>query len=131
MTTKLAHLVTAIETGSVSSMLVDAIQAREADIRRIDAELGTLNEPLDARLAVLPTWVRRQLEDLADLLRGHPERLKSELRRLGVRFTLHPTYDEGPRPFYRAIGEGVLPCFQISPELQISVSDRSDLRSRQ
>ena len=131
VTTKLTHLVTAIETGSVSSTLVDAIRAREVDISRIDAELEALNEPLDARLAVLPTWVRRQLNDLADLLRGHPERLKSELRRLGVRFTLHPMYDEGPRPFYRAIGEGVLPCFQFSPELQISVSDRSDPGSAQ
>jgi hypothetical protein len=60
------------------------------------------------RLAVLPTWVRQQLEDVAGLLQDAPERARNEFERLGLRFTLHPVLDgpEGVKPFLRAVGEG-------------------------
>jgi hypothetical protein len=52
----------------------------------------------------VPGWVRRQLDDVAGLLSGSPERTKVEFRRLGVEFVMHPIHEEGVRPFYRAIG---------------------------
>jgi len=57
---------------------------------------------LDEKLAVIPSWVRQQLEDTAGLLTDTPEKTKTVFRRLGVSFTLFPVYTESPRPFLRA-----------------------------
>jgi hypothetical protein len=41
-------------------------------ITRPKAELASLSEPLEQRLAVMPSWVEQQLADLVGLLSTHP-----------------------------------------------------------
>ena len=62
---------------------------------------------MDVDLAVIPTWVRQQLQDLAGLLAGNPQRAKAEFQRLNMTFTATPVIDEG-RPFLRLEGSGDL-----------------------
>jgi hypothetical protein len=52
--------------------------------------------------------VKQQVADVVALLQDQPDRVKAELSRLGVRFTLYPVYDipKGQRPYLRAVGEG-------------------------
>ena len=64
-----------------------------------------MDEPLDQRLAVMPSWVKQQLADAAGVVAEVPERAKLEFQRLGIGFVLHPVYDEGPA-FLRAVGSG-------------------------
>jgi len=101
---RLENLIAAIEDGAGGATLRDAIGSREADVRRLETELAALAEPIERKLAVMPTWVRQQLEDTAGLLSEAPERTKAEFKRLGVAFTLHPVHEEGARPFLRAEG---------------------------
>jgi hypothetical protein len=101
---RLENLIAAIEEGAGGSTLRDAITSRESDVRRLETELEALAEPLERKLAVMPTWVRQQLEDVAGLLADTPKRTKAEFKRLGVSFTLHPVLDAGARPFLRAEG---------------------------
>jgi site-specific DNA recombinase len=105
-TTRLANLVTAIEAGEASSTVFQAIRSREAEITALNAEVEALQTPIEDRLAVMPTWVRQQLEDVADLLAGTPDLAKREFQRLDIRFTVSPVVDDGPRPFLRAEGSG-------------------------
>ena len=98
---KLRNLVAAVENGAGAPTVFQAIKDREVEIRVLDGQLATDDEPIAERLAVIPTWVRQQLEDAAGLLREGPERAKTEFQRLGIRFTVHPVHDEGPRPFLR------------------------------
>ena len=104
---KLANLVAAVENGQPSATLTDAIVAREAEVHDIDERLASLVEPPDVDLAVIPTWVRQQLDDLASLLGEAPGRTKTELQRLNVQFTVTPVHDEG-RPFLRVFATGDL-----------------------
>lgn len=101
---RLENLITAVEGGAGATSLLDAIRAREADVQRLRSELDALSEPLEHNLAVMPTWVRQQLDDVAGLLSDTPERTKAEFKRLGVSFTLHPVHEEDQRPFLRAKG---------------------------
>ncbi len=103
---KLQNLVSAVEAGLGTTTIADAIRAREGEVRALDGQLAALDEPVDHRLAVVPTWVRRQLEDTAGLLAEVPERAKQEFVRLGVSFVLHPIRYDGPAPFLRAVGSG-------------------------
>ena len=108
---KLAHLIEAVEDGVGLSSLSDAMTQREAELREIDARLATLDRPAPAaNLAVIPTWVRQQLDDLAGLLLDGDDtalRTKSELARLNVQFILSPVPNEGT-PFLRLVGTGDL-----------------------
>ena len=101
---KLQHLVCAIEDGSATPALLDAMRKREQELARLDMELTTLDEPLRDRLAVIPSWVRSQVDDVAGLLSGAPERAKREFQRLGVGFTVFPVSEGVERPFLRATG---------------------------
>jgi len=125
---RLENLIVAVEGGAGAASLLEAIKARETDVARLQAELDTLSEPLEHNLAVMPTWVRQQVEDLARLLSDTPERTKAEFKRLGVSFTLHPVHDEGDRPFLRAHGTTAfahLISGQYSPS---STTDATNLR---
>ena len=121
--TKLSHLVVAVEGGGGTPVIYDAIRAREREMVAVEAELTALNEPLDAKLAVIPVWVKQQLDEMAGLLQMSPQRTKVEFRRLGVRFTLYPQERDGRR-FLRAVGEGRLPHLRFSPVLSRSTTDR-------
>jgi hypothetical protein len=101
---RLRHLIDVIEAGSTAPAILQAVSGREADIARLRAELNALDELLDDKLAVIPSWVRQQLEDTAGLLTVTPERTKSVFRQMGVSFTLYPVQEEGQRPFLRAEG---------------------------
>ena len=60
------------------------------------AEIETLSEPVNTKLAIIPSWVETQLSDLAGLLREAPERVKLEFRRLQLSIVLHPIEDADP-----------------------------------
>ena len=86
---------------------------------------SALAEPGHQPLAVIPSWVERQLRDLVGLLSETPERTKAEFQRLGVAATLEPIYREGERPFFRATVEAALPSLAGTRDLSRSVVDRS------
>ena len=104
---KLTNLVQAIEHGIALPAVREQITKREAELRQIDDDLAALQRPAPVDLAVIPTWVRQQLEDLSGLLGDSPERAKAELHRLNIQFTVTPVRDEG-RPFLRVEGTGDL-----------------------
>jgi hypothetical protein len=103
---RLKNLIEAVEAGAGSPTVFHAIREREAEIRALTSQLEGMSEPIEERMAVVPTWVRQQLEDAAGLIAETPERAKQEFQRLGIRFVIRPVYDEGPRPFLRAEGSG-------------------------
>lgn len=125
---RLQHLINAIEGGSSAPSVLQAISARESDIARLERELRALDEPLDNKLAVIPSWVRQQLEDTASLLSDTPERTKTVFREMGVGFTLHPVYEDGQRPFLRAEGMSDF-AHVISGRFSVSTTAQSSLRS--
>jgi hypothetical protein len=122
---KLRNLIAAVENGAEGPSVRQAIKDREAEICELGATLATPEEPLAERLAVIPTWVRAQLEDAAGLLREGPERAKAEFHRLGIRFTVHPVHDEGPRAFLRAEGAGNFEHLAFSRYAPLTTTDRS------
>jgi hypothetical protein len=101
---KLAHLIRAIEDGAATPALLSAMRAREQELGQLEADLGGLDDSLEERLAVIPSWVRRQVADVAELLSGSPDRSKREFQRLGIGFTVSPVFDVGKKPFLRAVG---------------------------
>jgi hypothetical protein len=115
---RLQRLVEAIESGMVSSTLAATINAREADLTRLDAEIAALSEPVEPKLAIIPSWVETQLRDLAGLLSESPERVKLEFRRLQLAVVMHPVEDEGERPFYRANGSAQLSALSGSTNVR-------------
>ena len=126
---RLQRLVDAIEQGVAPATLTDAINARQAELTRLDAELVDLgDDPLRQRLAVMPAWVGQQLVDLSTLLGETPERTKTELRRLDLGVSMAVVH-EGARPFYRATVGAALPCLAGIRDLSATAVDRSDPRS--
>jgi DNA invertase Pin-like site-specific DNA recombinase len=121
---RLKRLVTAIESGVPASSVSTAIHDREADLARLEATVAELAEPVHQRLAVMPGWVRQQLEDVAGLLSETPERAKLEFRHLGLSVAMHPIRDEGERHFYRAVGQAALPCLAGIRDLSVPTVDR-------
>jgi hypothetical protein len=104
---KLVRLVASIEHGTEGPTITEQIATREAELRQLDDDLAEGNQAPDVDIAVIPTWVRQQLQDLSGLLADNPERAKAELQRLNMRFTVSPVRDEG-RPFLRVEGTGDL-----------------------
>lgn len=102
---RLGNLLAAVEHGAGTSTVFQAIRDREAELRTIDAQLVQLEEPLEQRMAVIPGWVRAQLDDTAALLGEVSERAKLQFQRLGLQFTVTPIY-EADRIFLRAEGHG-------------------------
>jgi hypothetical protein len=83
------------------------IAEREAELQSIDEAILVAQGHASRELfPLIPTWVRRQVEEVATLVGESPERARAELTRLGIRFVLHPVYDEGAKPFLRAQGSG-------------------------
>lgn len=115
---RLQRLIVAIESGVAAATLSTAINERQNDIVRLDAAIAELSEPLHQRLAVMPTWVRQQLEDVVGLLSDTPERTKAEFQRLGVRVTMTSTLGDKARPFYRADVVNSLPCLAGITEMR-------------
>jgi hypothetical protein len=99
---RLQRLIEAIENGVAAATLAAAVNERQAELVRLDATRAELAEPLHQRLAVIPVWVRQQLEALVELLNGTPERTKSEFQRLGMAVTMAPVSGDDGRLFYRA-----------------------------
>jgi site-specific DNA recombinase len=129
---KLRNLITALEDGAGGVYVLNAIQEREAEIDTLTRQLEALDSPQDDRLAVIPTWVLRQLEDVVGLLSEAPQRAKAEFHRLGIKFTVQPVFDEGPRAFLRAHGEGHFEHLAFSEYAALqhfTATDRSDPRS--
>ncbi|MFN2446088.1 MAG: recombinase family protein, partial [Vicinamibacterales bacterium] len=129
---RLQRLIEAIQQGVAPGSLAGAIQDRQADLARLDATLADLTGPLPQRLAVMPAWVRQQLEDVVGLLRVSPERTKAEFQHLGLHVTMARVTPEGERAFYRATVESALPGLMGMTEIRrsrdFSAVDRLDLR---
>jgi DNA invertase Pin-like site-specific DNA recombinase len=102
------RLVAAIEDGAPAAALTTRIRERETELQRLDRGLAELSEPWDDRLAVMPTWVEQQLQDLVGLLGESVERTKAELRRIQLSVKLQPVRRQG-RAFYRAHCRADLP----------------------
>ena len=75
---------------------------------------------LESRLAVCPSWVRQQLEDVAGLIGEVPEHAKAEFRRLNIGFVLHPVHDEGTAPVPARRGRGRLPAPRVQSPRHIT-----------
>lgn len=125
---KLHHLIGAIEAGSTAQTLLDAVAQREAEIARLERDRQALDEPLENKLAVIPSWVRQQIEDTAGLLADSADRTKAVFRQMGVRFTLRPVGEVGDRPFFRAEGETDVAQL-IAGRLSLSAVGRSGARA--
>ena len=121
----------AIEGGAAAPSLVEAVRTREAEIARLRAALDDLSEPVQEKLAVMPTWVRQQLDDAASLLAETPERTKREFMRLGVSFTLHPVHLDGQRPFLRAEGTSAIAQLIAGQHSSLSTGDATHPQSVQ
>jgi hypothetical protein len=127
---KLQRLVEAIENGVPPASVAQAITDRQAELASLDTSLAELNGPLHQRLAVMPAWVRQQLEDIVGLLTESPERTKNEFQRMGLRVTMMPMVGENARPYYQADVVNSLACVAGITEirdLSPSAVDRSDL----
>lgn len=104
---KIRHLLAAVESGLMSTTLLQALRARESELATVGTEIAALDAPENPRrLAVIPSWVKQQVTDVVGLLQGRPDRVRAELSRLSVRFTLHPVQEQGQKPYLRAVGEG-------------------------
>jgi hypothetical protein len=119
---KLRHLITAVEAGAGAAAVFEAIQQREAELRTLTQQREAIDDSSGQRLAVIPSWVRQQLEDAASVLRDVPERAKTEFQGLGLQFALYPVHEAGARPFLRAEGSGEFErlAFRRSTPLRVS-----------
>jgi DNA invertase Pin-like site-specific DNA recombinase len=121
---RLQRLIGAIENGVPAASLAGAIAEREAELALHEAAIAELYEPPPQPLAIIPAWVRQQLEDLSGLLAGAPERTKAEFGRLGLKVVIDPIRDEQPRPFLRAKIDVALPCLAGIRDLSSTAVDR-------
>jgi hypothetical protein len=82
-------------------------------------------------LAIMPTGVRRQIENTAGLL-SEARIARVGISALGIRYTVEPVHREGPRSFLRAHGEGDfehLAFREYTPLQHFTTLDRSGPRS--
>ena len=120
---KLKHLIAAVEAGAGAPTVLQAIRDRETELIALEAKRNAFEEPLEQRLAVIPSWVRAQLADAAGLLSDTPERAKAEFQRLSIKFTVSPVHEEGARPFLRAEGSGDFEHLALSQYVALTTSD--------
>jgi uncharacterized protein (UPF0335 family) len=125
---KLDNLIASLENEGPSPSVRQAIRLREADLERLQRDLEGVQAPLGNKLAVLPSWVQRQLEDVVGLLAEDPPRVKAHLRKIGVGFTVSPVTGEG-RPFLRAVGTANLLEATFGREFDFPSTGRSHPQS--
>ena len=102
---KLQNLISALEGGSSTpAAVLKAIGEREKVIGELEAQVRSSGPPNHSRTVdVSPECLKRQLSDLAALLKADVPRVKSEFRRLNLGLTL-PIESE-PRPHYVVKGQ--------------------------
>jgi hypothetical protein len=122
---RLRNLLATVENGAGTMTIFQAIKDREAEMRGLDAQLAALDEPLDQRLAVIPSWVKAQLADLAGLLREGPEHAKAEFQKLGLRYAITPIHDGPHRIYLRAEGSGDFEHVAFARYAELSTVDAS------
>jgi hypothetical protein len=127
---QLDRLLALVEDGHGGPSVTARIAERERQLASIEASLAASPAALRDRLRVIPTWVKAQLADLSSLLSEAPERAKAEFRRMGVRVTMQPIYDEQPRPFYRATVQASLACFAGTTDVILTSPTSDGLRAR-
>jgi site-specific DNA recombinase len=128
---RLQRLVDAIESGVAPASLAAAIAERQAELARLETTLCELSEPIHQRLAVMPAWVRQQIDELVSLLSGTPESTKAKFQRLALRVTMRPQPLENGRLYYQADVVNSLPCLAGITEIRDvspSAVDRLDPR---
>ena len=93
--------------------------------------MAALDQSIEHRLAVIPSWVKVQLSDAASLLREGPERAKAEFQRLGLTYTIMPVYEGPRRIFLRAEGSGEFERLAFGQYAELSTADASPDRRPQ
>ena len=121
---KLENLGEALENGGATPRVLGRIRDRQADLEQLDRDLRLAPTHLEEKLVVLPSWVQRQLADVAALLQDEPDRVRAHSRRLGLSFTVSPVLDEG-RPFLRAVGTANLMEATFGREFDFPATGRS------
>ena len=96
---KLQNLIAAIEGGSSApGSLLKAVSDRETAIKRLEGELRKATQkPTKITEPDLGKWVEAQLQNLTELLKSDPAKVKAEFRRLNLQLTFKPT-EATPRP---------------------------------
>jgi hypothetical protein len=121
---RIQRLIEAIEEGAPQRLSRQPLAGRQAELEGLDAEIGQLDDgPLGQRLAVIPAWVERQLQDLANLFSDTPERTKHQFLALGLSVTFEPIY-AAPRPFYRTFAKASLAALTDTNDLSRPTTDR-------
>jgi hypothetical protein len=111
------NLVGAVEEGGDNiGGLIAALKTREANIRRLEAELATIEgTPAPGHLLDdVPCWVAQQLQNLHGLLKDNPERAKAEFRRLNLHLTFTPVDVDTDNPHYVVDGQCDLSALALS-----------------
>lgn len=128
LTQKIRHLTDAVEAGAGTGAVLQALQVREDERRALDAQLATYEDALPGRrLAVLPTWVRQQLQHTADMLRDGQDRARAVFRDLDIRFVVAPVDGDG-KPFLRATGSGAFDALAFQEQTVLSGTVATDPR---
>ena len=125
---KLENLGEALENNGATPWVLGRIRDREAELDRLDRELSLEPAHLEEKLVVLPSWVQRQLADVAGLLHDEPERVRAHFRRIGLSHSVSPVLD-APRPFLRAVGTADVMQATFGREFDFSATGRSLPRS--
>lgn len=55
---RLSNLIEAVENGSSTPTILQALKQREDEIEKLEADPGTLNNPIEQKLAVVPCCTR-------------------------------------------------------------------------
>jgi hypothetical protein len=126
----LANLVRALEHGDAPLPVLEQIRARQAEVDGLEQALAGLQEPVEERMAVFPTWVHQQLSDLAGVLHEDTPRVREHFRGLNLDFTFSPVFDAG-RPFLRAAVNADFVPAGLDRYFQSAVSGRSHQQSEQ
>ena len=125
---RLDNLVRALEHGDAPLPVLEQIRARQAEVDALEQELAGLQEPVEERMAVSPTWVQQQLSDLADVLHEDTPRVREHFRGLNLDFTFSPVSHEG-RLFLRAAVNADFVPAGLGQYFPSAVSKRSHPRS--
>jgi DNA invertase Pin-like site-specific DNA recombinase len=104
---KLQNLVRALEDGQPATAILTALRSREESIHKLELALAAIQPPRPTK-PIDPDAIRKELGDLAGLLRGSVERARPVLQKLDFRVRLYPIEPEGHRPYLKAVATATL-----------------------
>jgi 16S rRNA C1402 N4-methylase RsmH len=91
---EIRNFANAIAEGGHSKYILDEIAVREREIGAItDRLLTSSSESLEGRITEMQTFVKKEIENLADLLNANSPLAKQEIHRHLTVVTMHPVGD--------------------------------------